>query len=239
MTEKGNDMFLMTNNDFKTANRSVLGVYMPLNRIKKLIVPQENIFFELMEKQADKACEAAHALADLLENYTDVQVKVKKIKEIEHQGDFLMRDIYTALNKTFIVPIDHADIATLASALDDVLDLVDQTAILLVAYDIKNPSPAMVQLSKLLVTQTQELKNAVTAITHSHTYNKAYAHCDKIKGCEIKADEEYIRAIAVLFKGNDPIYIMKHKEILDCLETATDQADHAAQHISDIVMKHS
>lgn len=212
---------------------------MPLNRIKKLIVPQENIFFELMEKQADKAYEAAQVLANLFTDYNDVQKKAEKIKEIEHQGDYLTRDVYTALNKTFIVPIDHADISTLASALDNVLDLVDQTAILLVAYDIKTPPPAMVQLSKLLVIQTQELKNAVVSITHSKTYNKAYAYCDKIKQCEIKADEEYIRAITALFKGTDPIVVLKHKEILDCLESATDKADHAAQHISDIVMKHS
>lgn len=212
---------------------------MPLNRIKKMIVPQEDIFFVLMEKQADKACEAAHVLSDLFDNYKDVKAKADAIKEIEHQGDFLTRDVYTALNKTFIVPIDHGDISALASALDNVLDLIDQTAILLVAYDIKNPPAAMIQLSKLLVIQTEELKQAVAAITHAKTYSKVFAHCDKIKNCEIKADEEYIRAISLLFKGTDSIVILKHKEILDCLESATDKADHASQLISDIVMKNS
>ena len=212
---------------------------MPLNRLKRLLVPQDNIFFELMQKQAETAQEAALALSQLLKNYASARDGSKKIRELEHQGDRLMRDLYTALNKTFIVPIDHGDISVLASALDDVIDLIDHIATLLIAYEVNPPSPAMEQLAKLLEQQVKELCHAVTAINHSKTYGKDTEYCNKIKQLENQADELYVKEIAALFKKKEPLEVLKHKEILDCLESATDKVDKAAQHISDIVMKHS
>lgn len=211
---------------------------MPLKKLKHILVPQDDIFFKLMEMQAETAHEAAKALFDLLNNYQDIEQKCAKIKNFEHEGDKLMRDVYTALNKTFIVPIDHSDISTLAGALDDVLDLTDQMATLMVAYGVVGPSHPMVQLGEILVKQTEELKHAVAAINHSKTYGNVTRHCTEIKRLENKADEVYIHAITALFKKSEAIEVIKQKEILGCLELATDKADKAAQHISDIVMKH-
>jgi predicted phosphate transport protein (TIGR00153 family) len=212
---------------------------MPLTKLKNFLVPQDDIFFKLMEKQAETAHTAAQELSKLLEDYNKANKESKKIRDLEHQGDELMRNLYTALNKTFIVPIDHTDISALANALDDILDLIDQTATLMVAYEITTPTPAMIQLTRLLVSQTSELQKAVAAINHSRTYHKVPEYCNKIKHFEIKADEVYVQAIAALFKKTDAIEVLKQKEILDCLESATDKTDKAAQNISDIVMKHS
>ncbi|MBI5046942.1 DUF47 family protein [Candidatus Micrarchaeota archaeon] len=212
---------------------------MPLSKIKNFLVPQESAFFDLMQKQAETAELAAHALSDLLSDYKNMHERVKKIRELEHKGDQLMRDIYTDLNKTFIVPIDHGDISTLAGALDDVIDLVDHAATLMVAYEIETPSPEMVHLTSILVAQTQELKSAVVAINHQKTYGNVSNHCKNIKNLENKADEFYINAIAGLFKKKEPLEVMKNKEILDCLESAIDKVDKASQYISDIVMKHA
>ncbi len=207
--------------------------------IKNLVVPQDHFFFDLLQKQAETAHTASQELSGLMGDYRDIRAKVKKIKDLEHQGDELMRAIYTALNKTFIVPIDHADISSLANALDDVVDMVDHASAMLISYDIPKPSPPMVELSSILVEQTKELRDAVVAINHSRTYGRVSAHCNRIKHFEMKADEVHARAITALFKTTDAIEILKHKEILDCLEAATDKADKASQNISDIVMKHA
>jgi predicted phosphate transport protein (TIGR00153 family) len=192
-----------------------------------------------MDEQAETAYLGSVALHDLLKDFNHIEDKIKKIKELEHKGDSLMRDVYAALNKTFIVPIDHQDISTLASALDNVLDLVDSSTRLLLAYDIKEPTPEMIELVGILVEQTKELKGAVAAITTTKTYAKVEQHCNKIKQLEIKADEVYLNAITILFRKDEPVSIIKQKEILEYLESATDQADKASQIISDIVMKHA
>lgn len=212
---------------------------MPLKKIKNFLVPEDSIFFDLMEKQAETAHLGSQALYDLLKDFTDVESKTKKIKDLEHRGDDLTREVYTALNKTFIVPIDHSDISTLTSALDSVLDLLDHTSTMFFVYSINKPTPEMVRLAELVVAQTKELKSAVAAINHQKTYGKVADHCNKIKELEIKADEVYVNAIAALFKTEKPMEVIKQKEILECLESTTDMADKAAQIISDIVMKHA
>ncbi|HSB46972.1 MAG TPA: DUF47 family protein [Candidatus Bilamarchaeum sp.] len=211
---------------------------MPLKTIKNLIVPQDRLFFDLLQRQAETAHEASKELSEMLQNYRDAGRKAGRIKDLEHEGDELMRSIYTALNRTFIVPIDHADISALANALDDVVDMVDHVSALMVSYDILKPTPAMLELAAILVEQTRELKSAVIAINHAKTYKQVSAHCNRIKHFEMKADDVHAKARTGLFKGKDAIEIMKHKEILDCLEMATDKADKASQNLSDIVMKH-
>jgi len=212
---------------------------MPLTKLRNFIVPQDTLFFELMEKQAKTAHEAAQELSGLFRDYKGVFAKAEKIRELENEGDLLMRDIYTALNKTFIVPIDHSDISSLASSLDDVLDLTDHAAHLLVIYKIKKPTPAMARLSAILAGQTKELKSAVSAINSAKTYEKVSSHFTEIKSLEIRADEVYTSALAELFSSKDAIEVLKQKEILDCLENAVDKAEKTAHHISDIVMKHA
>lgn len=96
---------------------------MPLTKLRNFLVPQDAVFFELMERQAGIAHEAAQELSALLRDYNGVAAKAAKIRELENNGDQLTREVYVALNKTFIVPIDHDDISALASSLDDALDM--------------------------------------------------------------------------------------------------------------------
>lgn len=214
-------------------------LFMPLKKIKSLFVPEDGRFFELMQKQAEIANQSAKCLYELFEDYSHLSKSALRIRALEHEGDQLMRDVYLALNKTFIVPIDHGDISSLACSLDDIIDLIDEVAALLPIYQVKSPSNAMVHMAKLLVEQTAELSFAVEAINHSKTYGSVAKHCSKIKTLETKADEVYYKALEELFQKNDPLEIIKQKEILERLESATDLVDKTAQHISDIVMKHS
>ncbi|MBI5223515.1 DUF47 family protein [Candidatus Micrarchaeota archaeon] len=212
---------------------------MPLKKLKSLFVPEDGRFFELMQKQAVVAHKSANALSELFKDHAHLEKHASKIRELEHEGDQLMRDIYLALNKTFIVPIDHSDISGLAGSLDDIIDLIDEVAALLPIYRINAPSPAMEQMARILVDQTEELKGAVDAINHSRTYSEVAKHCTRIKSLESRADEIYYKSLGELFGKEDALEIVKQKEILERLEAATDKVDKTAQHISDIVMKHS
>jgi hypothetical protein len=192
-----------------------------------------------MLKQADTAHEASQALCILMQGEADANESAKKIRELEHRGDQLVRDVYRALHTTFIVPIDHSDISQLAGALDDVTDIIDHTAAAVFIYKIQKPTPAMVRLAELLVQQTGELQKAVVAVSNGSTYRTAAQHCNEIKRLETEADELYDSAVGKLFEGKDPIEIIKQKEILFCLETATDRVDKAAHTIADITLKHA
>ncbi|MFH0922931.1 MAG: DUF47 family protein [Candidatus Micrarchaeota archaeon] len=212
---------------------------MPFNTLKQLILPKNGQFFDIMQKQAETANYAAKELAILMSDYVLLPESAAKIREFEHQGDALMRELYLALNTSFIVPIDHSDISMLAGSLDDVLDRIDQTATFFALYKITSPTQPMVKMTEVIAKQTHELVGAVSSIKSAKTYGKAAAHCNEIKKLENEADELYNAALGELFESKDAIEIIKQKDALECLEHAADRVDKAAQIISDIVMKHA
>ncbi|MBI5226124.1 DUF47 family protein [Candidatus Micrarchaeota archaeon] len=211
---------------------------MPLSTLKQFIVPQDHLFFELLQGQAETAHEAAVALQDLMHDYKDVDKHAKTIKNLEHKGDELVHTIYEQLNKSFVVPMAHDDVSGLATALDDVLDLTNSSAKYLSVYQIKKPLPAMVELSEILARQTQELLVAVQSLNSPKTFSRATKACVEINRLENEADDAYTHGLVDLFKTDDAVFILKHKEVLDRLESATDRVERAANAVSDILMKH-
>ena len=91
------------------------------------LIPRDEKFYDLFREQAELVSEAAHKLAELFNDFTDVEKRVTEIEFIEHRGDQLTHTVMTKLNKTFITPIDREDIHSLSSALDDVLDRFGDT----------------------------------------------------------------------------------------------------------------
>ena len=212
---------------------------MPFKTLKQLILPKNGVFFDVMLKQAETAHAASKELSALMADYSRLADSSKKIRDFEHRGDDLMRELYLALNTTFIVPIDHSDISLLAGSLDDVIDRIDQTAAFLAIYRVTAPTPPMVKLADVIASQTGELVEAVSAIKNAKTYGKAARHCTEIKRLENQADELYNAGLGEPFESKDAIEIIKQKDALECLEHAADRVDKAAQIISDIIMKNA
>ncbi len=211
---------------------------MPFKTIKQFIVPQEHVFYELLEAQAQNAHAASFALSELMHHYLDVDKKAKSIKNLEHKGDDLVHELYDQLNKTFIVPMDHDDLSGLATALDDVVDLTNSSAKYLAVYRIKEPLPAMVQLSEILAKQTAELLAAIQSLKSSKTFFRATQAGVEINRLENEADDVYTQGLVDLFQTDDAVFILKHKEVLDRMESACDRVERAAHAVSNIVMKH-
>ena len=49
------------------------------------ILPREPKFFDLFERNVDNVATAAKELASLFSNYTNIQQKVARLTELEHQ----------------------------------------------------------------------------------------------------------------------------------------------------------
>jgi uncharacterized protein Yka (UPF0111/DUF47 family) len=69
-------------------------------------IPQEKRFFDMVEEQSKNVLKGVDELVGLLESYKDIDEKRKKIKDVEHEGDQMVHDIFSEMNKTFITPID-------------------------------------------------------------------------------------------------------------------------------------
>ncbi len=207
--------------------------------LKEWILPQDKHFFNMLENESQNVLDGSTAFLDLLKNYDNIKQKQQKIKDIEHQGDDFVHEIFEELNKTFITPIDHEDISKLASAFDDVLDYIDGTATRLVLYDIQKPEENMIKLAEVLLKQSTELKQALSGLRNIKNPKEIEKRCIEVNRLENVADDLYKTSVADLFKRKDAIEIMKLKEVYERLEFATDKCEDAANVISDIVVKNS
>ncbi len=207
--------------------------------LKEWIIPQDKHFFNMLENESNNVLDGSNAFLEMLKNYENIKQKQQKIKDIEHQGDDFVHEIFEELNKTFITPIDHEDISALASAFDDVLDYIDGTAARLVLYEIKKPEENMIKLAEVLLKQATELNTALSGLRNIKNPKDIERRCIEVNRLENVADDIYKTSVAELFRRKDAIEIMKLKEIYERIEFATDKCEDAANVISDIVVKNS
>jgi uncharacterized protein len=199
------------------------------------IIPRDAKFFEMFAEQANNLTAGARLLMEILEDYSHLEVRVAKLKDIEHKGDEMTHALITKLNQTFITPFDREDIHRLASSLDDVLDLIDAAGERLVVYKITAPPPAAGELAGLIVRQCEILAKAITMLEK----NKGMIeHLVEINRLENEADAVARKAIGQLFEAEkDPISLIKLKELYEVLERATDRAEDAANVLETVVLK--
>src|SRR5581483_10850156 len=89
-------------------------------------LPRDEHFFDYFHDAAGNAAEVAQALIDLLEHYSDVERQARRVRDLEHRGDEITHQIFNALNRTFVTPLDREDIAELAGRLDDFVDSIEE-----------------------------------------------------------------------------------------------------------------
>ena len=207
--------------------------------LKEWLIPQDKHFFNMLENESSNVLDGSKVFLEMLNNYENIREKQQKIKDIEHQGDDFVHEIFEELNKTFITPIDHEDISALASAFDDVLDYIDGTATRFVLYEIKKPEENMIKLAEVVLKQTSELNLAICGLRNIKNPKDIEKRCIEVNRLENVADDIYKSSVAQLFKQKDAVEIMKLKEIYERLEFATDKCEDAANVISDIVVKNS
>lgn len=201
------------------------------------LIPKEEAFFEMFKKAAHNMIEGSRLLKEMMEDFHDTPGKAKRIKEVEHIGDGITHDIATRLNQTFITPIDREDIHDLASALDDVLDAVDDVADRFVIYKIARPTDAAIRLADILYRASVAVGFAVDRLGSSHAQVNEFSV--EVNSLENEADRVSRDAISGLFeKETDPITVIKWKEIYETIETGTDRCEDVANILERIVLKH-
>ncbi len=206
--------------------------------LKEWIIPQDDKFFDILDEIASNGVEAAAALEELLQDGGDARVRYEKIKEYEHHGDELVHDMYELLNRSFITPIDHGDLAEMVSGLDDFVDYIDASASRITLYKVE-PTEGMRSMGSLIRRQADHLQDAVHALRDLKEPKAAERATIEVHSLENAADTILNESLATLFEGDDAIHIIKHKEVYENLETATDAAEEAANIIGDILMKNA
>ena len=197
---------------------------------KEILVTLDNL--------AKKSVQISEELVIML---TDLKIDEchKKIHTIETEADKLVRDIFSELNRTFITPLDREDMQRVASKLDDTIDHIDGISARLHSYKITTAPPYAMDMAKELVNATKEVELMTSKLRNIKNPSSMIEHCRKTSEIEHKVDDLYSAAITKLFESNDPIEIIKLKDIYEKLESASDRCVDVADVVEDIVLKYT
>lgn len=210
--------------------------------ILKFLVPQDKKFFQLFEKASANLLATSNTLVEMVNTpSTDKRRElIREIERLEHVGDSLTHETLNELSTNFITPFDREDIHDMIAALDDVVDFIHGSAKRIELYKLADIPPAVRKLADLVLQGAQELHTAVSNLKDIKKPDLIREACVKINSIENHADDVFDMAIAQLFdEEKDAIKLIKTKEVLSALETATDKCEDVANAISSMILKYA
>ena len=202
------------------------------------LLPREEKFYHLFLKQVAIISEAARLLLDgLRAGKARMAAAATEISVLENRGDEVIHEILTRLNHTFITPIDPEDIHNVSSALDNVLDGIEDVSHRLVSYRIDPVPQNMVTLAEIIAACAKSLTEAFEALEKN---GPILAHCIEINRLENEGDRIGRSAVVELFdREKDPITLIKLKEIYEFIEATIDCCEDVADVLQNVEVKNS
>ena len=204
-------------------------------RLSQIFAPREREFFDLFEEAGANIVRASELLERMLEQWPDHGELARDVLVCEQEGDRITHDIIQRLNSTFVTPIDREDIYALASALDDIVDFVEEVSDFLGLYRIEAPMDRATEMARIL---HQSARAIAGAIPRLRTFKDIHHYTVEVNRLENDGDRVLREALASLFDhGIDPMLVIRWKDIFERLEDAIDSTEKAANILEGIVIK--
>ena len=206
-------------------------------RLTAAIVGRDTQYFDLFDAAATNVVLAAELLERMLAEWPDSATLARDIVVCEQEGDRITHDIVHRLNQTFVTPIEREDILELASALDDIVDLIEEVADYLGLYKIRAPMEQAQRMAQILLDASRQIAGAVPRMRDFRPIEQYTIETHRL---ENEGDRVVREATAALFEGGvDPMTVIRWKDIFDRLEGAIDATEHTANILESIVIKNS
>jgi uncharacterized protein len=199
--------------------------------------PVDSTFYDLFSEAAHHLVDGAKLLAEMLGADGDREDIARRMRDAEHAADETTHSIIRRVNTTFVTPFDREDIYSLASALDDVMDMMDEVVDLVLLYEVK-------ELPAELSTQVEVIQRCAELTSEAMPKLQAMQALDEywieINRLENVGDKNYRRTLAHLFSGEfKALEVLKLKDIVESLEGAIDAFEKVANIVEQIAVKES
>ena len=210
------------------------------------LMPRDGNFFDLFNEHGSKIVEGARAFIQMIENYADPSLREKYADEVgnaERQADRVTAEVNRLLHKTFITPIDREQIHGLINAMDDILDLLQDSSETMQLYDVKAMTEEVMRLGDLSAKCCERVQHAVTLLPRLSQHDAAEAAiktCEEIDKLESDADRVMRSAMSRLFREEpDTRQLIKLKAVYEHLESISDRCEDVANLVEGIVLENS
>lgn len=224
---------------------------------------KDGFFFDAFSRHAASSVEAAKLFVELLAQLETADPRAsgmyrldvrhgdqnaigrvieiaQRIKATETIGDTITHDTMKRVHESWITPLDRYDIHQLISTLDDVLDFIEEAADRTALFQVHFAPPPARELAGLVVSACEAMEKAIALLPTMTRSREIMDLCEEINRLENVADNVHRRAIAQLFEpGNDPLVVMKWRDIFESLESAADRCEDVADVLEGVVLEYA
>lgn len=214
---------------------------MNLNSIFQFLVPKDKKFFPLLEQASFSLILLAEALHEAINVQKDEREEYfRKIEELESKIEEITHKTHIELSKNFITPFDREDIHNLIKSIDNVADYMHGAASRMRMYQVEKITKSIRKLTEINLECCQLIGVGIKELRDLNHHKNIADVCKKINKLESKGDIVFDKAVADIFENEtDAKNIIKYKEVLSALETASDKCKSVASVIEQISVKHS
>ncbi|WP_322920277.1 DUF47 domain-containing protein [Nocardioides renjunii] len=199
--------------------------------------PVDSSFYDLFSEAAGHLVVGSQLLSEMLSAGNSKAEIAQRMREAEHAADETTHSIIRRVNSTFVTPFDREDIYSLASALDDVMDMMDEAVDLVLLYEVTSLPPETTQQVEVLQRCAELTAAAMPMLESMGSLDEYWIEINRL---ENTGDKSYRRILANLFSGEyEALEVMKLKDIVESLEGAIDAFEKVANIVEQIAVKES
>ncbi len=210
------------------------------------LLPREGNFFELFNEHGKYIAEGAVAFMAMVQNYNDADLRERHAREVgdaERAADKVTAEVHRLLHRTFITPLDRDQIHRLINAMDDVIDLLQDSSEVMSLYDLQVLNNDVVRLSDISVRCCARVQHVLTLLPRlkdPSVSESVLKTCEEIDQLESDADRVMRSAMSSLFREEpDTRQLIKLKAVYEHLESISDRCEDVANLVEGIVLENS
>ena len=210
------------------------------------LLPREGNFFEMFNEHGTHIAEGARSFMAMVQHYSDPVLREQHAAAVgasERNADKVTAEVNRALHRTFITPLDREQIHGLINAMDDILDLLQDSSEVMSLYDLQHMSDDVVRLTEISVRCCERVQHVVTLLPRlkdAAVAESALKTCEEIDRLESDADRVMRSAMSRLFREEaDTRELIKLKAVYEHLESISDRCEDVANLVEGIVLENS
>ncbi|MBE5816376.1 MAG: DUF47 family protein [Clostridiales bacterium] len=203
---------------------------------------KNNYYFDAFVKMAEYSCAAADMLKNILSSFDSENIfeQIQKVHEIEHAGDTVRHELVNTLAKEFIAPIERDNIMQLAEQIDSVTDTIEDVAVRLYMYNVKEISPVAIEFADIVCSCCDEMKKMLLEFPNFKKSSTINNHLIEINRFEEEGDRLYIQAIHDIYKeGELTVKSQSWAETIEYLERCCDACEDVAEVVENVIMNNT
>lgn len=201
------------------------------------IRPVDGTFYDLFSTAAGHLVLGAELLSEMLKQGSSKAEIAQRMREAEHDADETTHAIIRRVNSTFVTPFDREDIYSLASGLDDVMDMMDEAVDMVLLYEVTSFPAETLEQVEVLQRCAALTADAMPRLESMKNLDEYWIEINRL---ENTGDKSYRRMLANLFSGDLPaLEVLKLKDIVEALEGAIDAFETVANIVEQIAVKES